>query len=278
LGVSAPIRLAALLAALVLACEPAVSPRPDTLRIVSLSPSLTRIVLALGSGESLVGVDRYSQRLDGARDKTSLGGLFTPDFERAVELAPNLILAVDSAQQQGFLDQARARGVRVETFRGHTLDDVLESFRRIGNLLARPEAGARLAADVEQELAGLAAERRDAATSVAVIIERDPLYVVGGGSFVDDLIQAAGGRNAFGDLERPYPRVSLEALAERAPDVLLDTTFDEERMDGAPAEARAHWQRYSWVKRVEVLPQGILTLPGPDLPDAARLLRERIRP
>ncbi len=275
---SAPLRTAALLVALLLACEPALSPPSDALRIVSLSPSLTRIVLALGAGETLVGVDRYSQRLDGARDKPSLGGLFTPDFERAVELAPNLILAVESAHQQGFLDRARARGVRVETFRGHTLDDVLESFRRIGALVARPEAGARLAADVEQQLVGLAAERLDAQPSVAVIIERDPLYVVGGGSFVDDLIHAAGGRNAFGDLARPYPRVSLEALAERAPDVLLDTTFDAERMDGASAEARARWQRYAWVKRVEVLPQGILTLPGPDLADAARLLRERIRP
>jgi ABC-type Fe3+-hydroxamate transport system substrate-binding protein len=113
---------------------------------------------------------------------------------------------------------------------------------------------------------------------MAVVVELDPLYVVGGGSFVNELVTAAGGANVFADLEQPYPRVSLEVLAERAPELLLDTTFDEARMATAQHDARAYWSRFPWVRRVEVLPQGILTLPGPDLADAALLLNERISP
>ncbi len=271
----APIRLAAAL--LALACGPAPAPPGDELRVISLSPALTRILLALGVSDEIVGVDRYSRRLDPMRDTPSLGGLFAPDLERAIELSPTLALAVESAQQMLFLEQLHARGVRVETFRGHTLEDVLASFRRVGELVGRSERGALLADEVQRELAQLAAAANGTSPSVAVILESDPLYVVGGGSFVNDLIEAAGGHNAFADLAAPYPRVGLEVLADRAPDVLLDTTFDESRMASAEAEARAHWARFPWVTRVEVLPQGILTLPGPDLPAAAQLLRERIQ-
>lgn len=269
--------LAVLLAALALACGADPAPPPDELRVISLSPALTRILLALDAGDELVGVDRYSQRLPGVDRKPSLGGLFAPDLERAVELRPSLVLAVESAQQSLFFEQLRARGIRVETFVGHSLAEVLESYRRIGALVGREQAGRRLASDVEMQLEGLAPTTRGPAPRVAVIIERDPLYVAGGGSFVDELIRAVGARNAFADLDAAYPRVSLEALAARAPEVLLDTTYDAAHRSAAQ-DARAYWQRFPWATRVEVVPQGVLTLPGPDLPEAARLLRDRIRP
>lgn len=264
---------------LLLACgvDPS-APPADELRVISLSPALTRTLLALQAGDRVVGVDRYSQRIPEMEQTPSLGGLFAPDLERAVELRPTLVLAVTTAQQQSFLDLLRARGVRVETFDGNGLDDVLASYRRVGALVGKAERGDALAQNVERELATLSQHLPAVRPSVAVVIEIDPLYVVGAGSFVNDLIRAAGGENAFGDLSQPYPRVSLEALAERAPDVLLDTTFDPTDMAGARERAQAHWSRFAWVRRVEVLPQGILTLPGPDLAEAALLLRARIRP
>jgi ABC-type Fe3+-hydroxamate transport system substrate-binding protein len=272
-------RLAGVLGGLLLALACGGSPvQQDELRVISLSPALTRIVFALDAGDALIGVDRFSQELEGAAELPSLGGLFAPDLERAVELAPTLVLAIESAQQLNFLDQVRARGVRVETFSGHTLADVLASFRRIGVLLDRGPRGAELAASVQRELDGLAAESAGSTPRVAVIIETDPLYVVGGGSFVQDLIEAAGGANAFEDLAAAYPRVSLEVLAERAPDVLIDTTHLPDEMETALLQSRQFWARFPWTQRVEVLPQGILTLPGPDLPEAARMLRARIHP
>ena len=155
----------------------------------------------------------------------------------------------------------RARGVWVETFDGHRLDEVLESFRRIGVLLDRRDEGAALAERVTHELEVLRAEAGTVTPSVVVVVEADPLYVVGGGSFVSELIEIAGGRNAFADLELAYPRVSLEALADRAPDVLIDTTADATVGPQAAPAAEAYWGRFRWIQRVEVLPQGILTLP-----------------
>lgn len=261
------------------ACAPdaPVEPPDPALRVISLSPALTRIALELGARDEIVGVDRYSQQLPGLEAVPSLGALFTPDLERTVELDPNLVLAIESANQASFLATLRARGVRVETFSGHSLEDVIESYGRVGRVLGRAPAGVALAERVRAELAALRAETESLERpSVAVIVESEPLYVVGGGSFVDALIQAAGGDNAFGDLDTPYPRVSLEALAARAPDVLVDTTSVVEGAADQPARSR--WERFQWVGRVELIPQGVVTLPGPELAEAARLLKRRIHP
>jgi ABC-type Fe3+-hydroxamate transport system substrate-binding protein len=110
---------------------------------------------------------------------------------------------------------------------------------------------------------------------VAIVLEREPLFVVGAGSFASDLLDAAGARNAFADLSDAYPRVSLEALAARAPELLLETVSDAARAD---AEARAYWSRFGFVRRVATVPRGEVVLPGPELGRAARLLRARIHP
>jgi len=224
----------------------------------------------------LVGVDRYSLEVSGAADLPSVGGLFAPDLERTVELRPTLVIAVTSAQQNAFFAQLRARGVLVHEVRPYTLEEVLASYKEIGELVRR-DAGpliARVRAELEAVRASVEGRTR---ASVALVIEREPLYVAAGGSFVDELIEAAGGDNVFGDIDGRYPQVSLELLAERAPEVLIDSTVASLDPAGLRA-ARAHWERFDWVRRVEFIAQGVATLPGADLAAGARLLRAKIHP
>ena len=268
--------LACLGALLIAACDLDTRPRDAGTgpRVISLSPALTRIVLELGASGQLVGVDRFSHRLPGVDDAVDLGGLFATDLERSVELAPTLVLAVGNREQQSYFDAMRRRGARVETFEGHSLEEILHSYTRVGALLGREVEATRLATRVRTLLDQLEDGRAEVEARVAIVVAVDPLYVVGGGSFVNELITVVGATNVFADLEQPYARVGLEALAERAPDVLIDTT----RAAGEDDAARRHWQRHPWVKRVAVLPQGILTLPGPDLAEAAQMLRESLQP
>lgn len=269
--------VAALAAGLWLGCGPEARPLADDPRIVSLSPAITLVLLALGARDEIVAVDRFSRELSGLEAVPSLGGLFSPDLERAVELRPSLVLAVDSAEQRTFFDQLRARGVRVEEIEAYTLAEVLESFRRIGGFVGREAEADALVARVRGELAEIAASVEGLPPrSVVIVLEHDPLYVAGRGAFVHDLIEVAGGVNVFGDLDKPYPRVSLEALAERAPEIILDTCLDSTGGVQAEEEVRAYWQRFGWVRRVEPFPAGAATLPGPNLSQGARLLRDRI--
>ena len=280
-----PFSLAALAALVALvtatACEQsddaaAPSSAPET-RVISLSPALTRIVVALGAERTLVGVDRFSRQLPGLHGLPELGGLFATDLERTVQLAPTLILAVGNREQQSYLSALQTRGVAVESFDGHTLEEVLASVERIGRLLGNESQGCSLAQSIRSELDQIAAssEQRTAPRPrIAIVVAVDPLYVVAGGSFVNELIEIAGAENVFGELPEPYARVGLEALAERAPEVLVDTT----RAADEAGAARGYWQRYRWIRRLAFLPQGILTLPGPDLAQATTQLREAIHP
>jgi iron complex transport system substrate-binding protein len=247
-------------------------------RIVSLSPSLTRLLVALGAGDELVAVDRFSRKLPDLEELPSLGGVFNTDLERTLELRPTLVLAVRSEQQAGFFDQLRSRGVRVEEVEVYTLEEVLDSFLRVGEYVDRRAKAEALVAQVGAELSEVRASVAGLSLrSVAVVIERDPLYVVGGGAFLDTLIAVAGGENVFADLHSPYPRVSLEALADRAPDLILDTFFDPARGRDVVADVQSYWRRFTWVRRAEPFPFAA-THPAPNLSESARLLRARIHP
>ncbi len=268
-----------LAAAAWLACGPRTAPLAEGQRIISLSPSISAVLLALGVGDEIVAVDRFSRDLPGLEACPSLGGLFSPDLERSVELDPSLVLAVSSAQQAAFFEQLRARGVRVEEIEVYTLEEVLDSFLRIGHLVGRYEQAEALVTRVRGELEEVAASVKDSPRrSVALVLERDPLYIAGRGAFIHSLIETAGGENVFSDLAGPYPRVSLEVLAERAPELILDTFMDPDQGEAAEEKVRRYWRRFGWVRRVEPFPPGVATLPAPNLAEGARLLRSRIHP
>jgi iron complex transport system substrate-binding protein len=224
-----------------------------------------------------VGLDEMSRRSPGLESFPSVGGLFNPDMERIVELRPTLVIAVRSAQLHPALAQLRARGIRVEEVAPYTLEEVLRSFVEISRWVGHEARGMELAERTRSELEALrrslSGRRRP---TTALVVERDPLYVAGAGSFAHELIEAAGGVNVFGDLGDPYPRVSLEVLAERAPEVLLDTGIDPADAASGERAAREFWLRFGWVRCLEVIPRGPLTVPGPDMPEAARLLAARL--
>lgn len=262
-----------------LGCGPRAAPVAEGRRIVSLSPSISRVLLALGVREEIVAVDRFSRELAGLETLPSLGGLFSPDLERTVELRPSLVLAVRSAQQAAFFAQLRARGVRVEEIEVYTLSEVLQSFLRIGDSVGRRLEAEALVARVRGELEQISESVKGSPRrSVALVLERDPLYVAGRGAFIHSLIETAGGENVFSDLADPYPRVSLEALADRAPELILDTFLDPRRGAEAEEEVRSYWRHFGWVRRAEPFPPGAATLPAPNLTEGARLLRARIHP
>ncbi|MFQ5515294.1 MAG: ABC transporter substrate-binding protein [Myxococcota bacterium] len=247
-------------------------------RIVSLSPALTRTLLVLGARDELVAVDRYSRRLPGLASLPSLGGVFHPDLERTLELRPTLVLGVAGVEQRPFFNRLREQGIEVREIAAQTLAEVLASFERVGAALGRAQSGAELAARVRAELGAI--ERSTAGRPrprVALVLERDPLYVVGRGAFLGELIGIAGGKNVFADLRAPYPRVSLEALAERRPDVILDSFIDPSDPQGSRLDLAAYWGRFAWAGRVEPLTADA-TQPGPELARTARELRARIHP
>ncbi len=270
--------LALALAAAAAASAPksASSPEPPASeparRVVSMNPSLTRIVVALGARDVLVGIDDFSARAE--PDLASLprvGGLYSPSLEAVVALRPDLVALVPSLEQRDFRRQLEALDVPVLVLDPVRFDEVLHSIAALGARVGRADAARarideirRTCAAVRRATAGFPRPR------TVFVLQREPLFVVGSGSFLDEMIALAGGQNLGAALDETWPRSSLEWLVAAAPDVILDSDDDAQ----PAAEFWARWPSLPAVRerRVVALEEGVVTLPGPDLDRALRTI------
>ncbi len=254
--------------------EPTPRARPE--RVVSMNPSLTEILVALGAAQVLVGVDEYSARVQPeVRGLPTVGGLFNPSLEAVVALRPDLVVVVPSAQQRDFRARLEGLGVPVLVLPNITLEQILDSIETLGASVGRERAArARVAAirsawdEVARATAG-----RPRLRSV-LVLQRDPLYVVGRGSFIDAMLRTAGAENAAAVFAEPYPRAGIEWLIAAEPDVILDASEDVE-------DAASHWSRWPSLPAVGAgravsIPAASVTRPGPYLDRALRLLARAI--
>jgi len=245
-------------------------------RVVSLDPSLSAILVALGARDALVGVDDFSAHsLPALQGLPTVGGLANPSLEALLALRPDLVVLVPSAEQRGFRDRLASLGVPRLELDPVSFEDVLASILRLGDRVGREAEARRRVGAIRRARARVAqAVSGRGQPSVVLVLQRDPLFIVGRGSFVDDMLRAVGARNLGARLSEPYPQVSREWLIAAAPQVLLDAARD-------PAPAARYWSRWSSLPavrsgRVESLPERVVTLPGPELDRALWLLARAI--
>ena len=246
-------------------------------RVVSLNPSLTAILLALDAEPALVGIDDWS-----ARSQPELaalprvGGLFNPSLEGILALEPDLVVWVPSAQQRNLRDRLEALQVEVLVLDNIELRQVFDSIEQLGERVnRRREARERVLAirrawAREERLAARAPHPR-----TVLVLQRDPLFVVGAGSFLDAMLRAAGAENAAASFDEAYPRVGVEWLIDARPELIIDAAEGPER-------AREHWSRWPSLPavaqgRVVTVPADLVTLPGPHLDRAVALLGQVVR-
>lgn len=262
-----------------LAAAPSIPPVPaaaELPRLVSLNPSLTAIVARLGAAQALVGVDDYSARVEPAlADRPRVGGLFDPSLEAVMALRPDRVLIVAGLEQESHGAALRRLGLEVEVFENERYEQVLANIERLGLLVGREaEAAERirsiraLRAAVERATAGRPKPR------TVIVIDRSPLYLVGGETFLDELLQAVGATNLGAGVARGYPRGSLEWLVAAGPELVLDLSPQAEEA-AANSGALAFWSRWPSLPavktgRVLALDATRVSLPGPDLDRALR--------
>jgi iron complex transport system substrate-binding protein len=254
------------------AAEPAALPR-----VVSLNPSLTEILIALDARAALVGVDDYSARANPeVAALPRVGGLFNPSLEAILALSPDLVVLVPSAEQRDLRSRLEALGSEVLVLANITLPELLASIETLGARVGRVEPARALAGRIRQAFADAerASQGRPRPRAV-LVLQREPLYVVGGGSFLDAMLRAAGAENLAGSFSEPYPRVDVEWLIAKAPELILDASDD-------PEAASAYWQRWPSLpavaqKRVVPISAAEVTLPGPRLDRAVAILARAVR-
>jgi iron complex transport system substrate-binding protein len=237
-----------------------------------MNPSLTRMLVALGARDTLVGIDDFSARAEPhLASLPRVGGLYSPSVEAVVALRPDVVALVPSLEQRDFRSQLEALDVPVLALDPVRFDEVLHSIATLGARVGRSDAArTRIDAIRRTREAVRRATTPLPRPRTVFVLQREPLFVVGRGSFLDEMIALAGGNNVGAALDEAWPRSSLEWLVAAAPDVILDSDDDAQ-------PASAYWARWPSLPavrtgRVVALEEGIVTLPGPDLDRALILL------
>jgi iron complex transport system substrate-binding protein len=209
-------------------------------RIVSLNPATTEMLFAMGEGAHVVGRTRWDTYPPAALSVADLGDGLRPNVEAVLSVHPDLVVLYAAADNRDAAGRFKSAGIATLSVR----DDRLADFRRILSLLGvalHDSAAAQAVADsvtasldkVRASTAGLPA------VSVVWPIEIAPLRVIGGGSYLNDLLTYAGGQNVYGSMSDPSPQVSLEDVLRRDPAVVLTTGATVRAMRSDP-----RWQRW----------------------------------
>ncbi|MBE3576383.1 MAG: cobalamin-binding protein [Limnochordales bacterium] len=247
-------------------------------RIITLAPSLTEMVYALGLGERVVGVSAWSDYPPEAAEKPVVGDAFALNREKILALKPDLILADQNLQPQA-ADDLRRLGLPVFVIAPKTLQEVLDAISTLGQLTGARQAAEHLVHTLQSRIEAVrsrtASLRVDQRPRVFVEIWNDPLMTAGPGSFIDELITLAGGVNVAAGMGQAWPQVNPEWVLARNPQVIILTLRNKSEV-----LARPGWNLLEAVRtgRVfEVVPDPLVRT-GPRLVDGLEQLARLLHP
>ncbi|GAA5335733.1 MULTISPECIES: ABC transporter substrate-binding protein [Thermus] len=240
-------------------------------RIVSMLPSVTETVCALGACDRLVATDDYSDWPESVKRLPKAGGLYNPNPELIVSLKPDLVLVSRYGRLYETLERA---GLTVFVVRTETYEDIFKTVRTLAQLLGLPSQGERLVAQIQREVYGEEVRAAKAKARPRVYYEIDPTpYTVGPESFIGVLIQKARGVNIVPKELGLFPKIAPEFVVEKNPEVIV-ATYPGAR---ETIQSRPGWNRVRAVQtgRICVFTGGedsLLSRPGPRVAQGLKLL------
>ena len=253
-------------------------------RIISLAPSHTETLYALGLAERLIAVTDYCNYPAEAEDKPSIGGFSTPNIEEVVALSPDLVLATVIHETE-VIPQLESYGLSVVATDPKTIDEVIEAITLIGQVTGAEKEAASLLDDMQSRVKAVTDKTGKLSEAqkpkVLYIVWHDPLMAAGSGTLHDELMRTAGGVNVAGDVD-DYAGISLEAVITANPDIMIagvgmgtgeDLPYQfittEPRLRDTPARKN---------NRVYAIDVDLVGRPGPRIVDALEQFAEFIHP
>lgn len=250
-------------------------------RIVSLVPSVTEILYGLGAEELVVGVTTLCDFPPAAQQKPKVGGIVNPSLEVILGLRPDLVLATTEGNRDSTVEQLGGLGIPTYVVSPKNFAGVLESVERIGQLTGRREAAGRMVAELRRRGERiLDATRGRPRPGVLYLVWADPVVVPGRDTLITDLIRMAGGASVSADARIEWPRLSLEQVVARAPEVIIVATHSRAHVD----DALRRWREQKILLpafqagRVHTIDGNLIHRPGPRVIDGLEALARMIHP
>jgi iron complex transport system substrate-binding protein len=246
-------------------------------RIVSLSPSNTEILFALGLGDKMVGVTDYCDYPPEALEKEKVGGYADPDIEKIVALNPDLIL-VAYGTPMDVINSMVELGLTVFGIKTTDLDDLLNDIKRIGEITDKELKAQALTSEMAVRIQAVTdqTEELEQRPRVFYIVWHDPLWTAGSETFINELIEKGGGVNICGNITG-YPTISIEEVVARNPEVIITSSWPGV-YEWAMNETALNTTDARQYNRVFVCDDNLVQRPGPRLVDGLEWFAHFIHP
>jgi iron complex transport system substrate-binding protein len=266
------------------AAQPAGQAQARPTRIVSIVPSVTEMLFAMGAGPRVVGVSSFDRYPLEAVNRPRVGGLIDPDIERIIALRPDLVVVYGT--QSDLRMQMQRAGIPIFPYEHSGLADITRTIRQIGERVGSPREGEALATRIESDISAirkLVAGRPRPRTLLVFGRDADTLrgiYASGAIGFLSDVLDAAGGTNVFSDVQRQSLQATTEMVIARAPEVIVEIGADT-----ASTKIRnlAAWNAIESVpavrnRRIYLLTGDEMMNPGPRVTGSLRRIAEVLHP
>ena len=254
-------------------------------RIISLAPSITETLYAIGAGDLLVGRTDFDNYPEAVTELPSVGG-FSADsisVETILDLEPDLVLG-GSVWQADLIATLNESGIPSLTFEPKNLDEIMALMLQLGDATGHADDAAAAVDEMNARIDKVASvvEAIPAGERLTVFYEvwHEPLMTVSDQSFIGEIITRAGGKNIFADLEESYPTVSAEAVLEANPDVILGPAMHGDQLTVEAMSAREGWDALSAVQNgaIYLIDDDIISRAGPRVVDALEAVANALYP
>jgi iron complex transport system substrate-binding protein len=252
---------------------------PGPQRVVSLAPSVTETLFALGFGDRVVGVTTSCDYPADARKIPKIGGFMSPSLETIVAKRPGIVIGVSSATDPAKAREMERLGLEVTLISLASVNDILSSIKSIARSLGNPQAGEKLVRKITLQMDRVKervapAPRR----STLLLVGLRPLITVGGKNFIDELITLAGGQNIAGDAPQPWLNLPDEYVVAKAPQVIIEAGMGSER-----DQIAKHWADLKSIPavqqgRVYRYPSDKILRPGPRIGEGLEEIARLVHP
>jgi ABC-type Fe3+-hydroxamate transport system substrate-binding protein len=242
-------------------------------RAVSLAPSITESIFAVGGGDRLVGVTTFCNYPPRAAAIAKVGDTLNPNLETIIALKPQVVFVSTASQIEAFTDTLAANGVTVYVTGADSLDGVFQDLEKLGELFGTEDRAKRVVADLQKRVDvvwQMAGSRRH--VPVFVQFSREPLFTIGKQSYLNAVLEKAGAVSVTAEVESAFPKLSKETAAALQPEAIILSKSDDnaepnEAFRNSPAVLN---------NKVFSIDADLLSRPGPRLVDAMEQIAERL--
>lgn len=245
-------------------------------RIISLNPATTEMLFAIGAGSRVIGRTTWDSYPDSARLVPDMGPGLRPNLEVVIGAKPDLVILYASADNRPAAERLRSLGIATLAVKNDSIGDLARTLRLLGMVTGGSAAAEIVADSVRATLDRVRAATRDRERRTAFWYIWDaPLITIGRGSYMSELLEIAGARNLYDDLDRPSPTVTLEDVVRRNPDVVIAGPDGTKNLRGD-----ARWSTLPAVKagRIIVADTALVAKPSVRLGEAAVSLARQLHP